>query len=987
VGNSATLSRSTQVADQGVTTFVARNNSGVYSSLYATQICLTAGESPGYGFFGVPINDFAADKDPSAPTTALKMAGTAGKIKPGARIAFDFVNGAKTTTVLSGTLVQYVHCIHEDSVIGLVFDDKWLMSKVTVFGRATYDPRNGRYFFDAGAKCIFNELGFPNCVDTPYGPRFAPFHRFGWRLNDTEEPSIGAATERARSWTVADIMEYLREMHYSSGSQPPGMKEYGNLRVPHWVNWPKSLGHVFGDVRACMDFDLENKSVLQAVAMTLRRAGAYDLICRSTGAGFNSELYVANMNPPTNNTGYSLMLPDYDTSLDVAGLINTSNVIHSGYINESIINFSDNVTICGDPVVLERFMTTAYTGSEVDGMPTESLYGIEPAWDRGDGVLIDQNPAVNSDEWKVLDYVATNGPTKGYKLAWQQALSKWPTVFAEYRVPISSDVFVNTKWAGRANITNPRIRPNLLTGDNNEDANPGNWKPKPIVIEATPTGSNAWYVAARQNELTLTPDGRSFRIEALRDSNDTWYNTTSETYKPYADSDSSHTTPLIKPKHLRMTLAIESEFRITGRATSDPHGTGVRVTDATYTYLNVSSPLNYCEWVRDKSYPIGGTDDMHGGIPVALGGPAVFPDKCTEGNELFTDRINDDATLDGNRLPKNALAKLKFHKRIEYTGQLILANLNPAIHPGLAIQIDGRGTIPVFSVVKTVTFDSALQTTVIDLAAADAEQIYNIPAPGPMKSTVQEKVSKGDPTGDGIGGKEVAANGGSNSGGGGKNYDMNPPESYNQYTDSPSGRVTGAMSGPMPQSSKAPMEQTKKQQMEGDEGAAGGAGAEGLAGGKGATVGTNSNISLRGGSGNVNQNSRINTNGLAGGDKGPDSMKVASGNVFEKPTNLSTGNESVYVGGNQFVPKSQYDPNATNAARKEASLDSRTKQDGGNVVSDETMKNTPSLEDQGRGNLFKAWKDGYVGNTIGDRQIERDKETARQNSREMYGHD
>src|SRR5207249_4901395 len=135
---------------------------------------------------------------------------------------FDFITSGSSAsssshTVMSGTLVQYTHTFADDSAIALCMDDKWLLSKVTVFGRMTYDPLTGRHYFDAAAPCNFNELGYPNCIDSPYGPRFAPAHRFGFKAaqgsEDYSEPSVGSATTRARSWTVQDIFNYLRSLH------------------------------------------------------------------------------------------------------------------------------------------------------------------------------------------------------------------------------------------------------------------------------------------------------------------------------------------------------------------------------------------------------------------------------------------------------------------------------------------------------------------------------------------------------------------------------------------------------------------------------------------------------------------------------------------------------------------------------------------------------------------------------------------------------
>lgn len=730
MGNSVTVTTAEETGDIDASAFVARakadrnSSSSASDARYATQVVLNSGEAPSYGFIGIPINEFG---DEQAPAVALKKSGVVGRIPPNSRVGFDFVNGSKSKTVLTGTLVQYVHVIGEDSAMGLVFDDKWLLGKITVFGRATFDPRTpARYYFDAGTKCVFNELGYPNCLDTPHGPRFAPCHRFGYGKTDFTEPEKGSAQLKARSWTVADIMEYLRDMHYvSDGNQRPRMNvDYGTNVVPHWISWPKGLGNVFNDSRAVMDFDIDNQSLLRAVSMTLRKAGAYDLYCDVQG-DYNSTLKVVNMNPPT-ESGNVLIMPDFDSSYTIADLANSSSVIHSGYINESIINYFHETTIVGDPVCVERFVTTARSAdtTTITGMPTASLGGLEPAWDRGFSgstpIPIGTPAAEDSDEWEFLNYIQNHPSDANSSISFHQATLLWPEVFALYRVPLDYNVWQGTKWDGYHNQTYARIRPALLTGDNQNSGNPANWLPKPVVVEfESEKNTGVWDLAQRFNSLELLPDGRAIRFESLRDSKQTWLTDTGSAYEANVDGSK------MQPCHIRLSCVMESDWLITGRATNDPNGTGARVGGDVYTYLTVAGPLQYIEWLRYKSHPNGGNSDMGGGIPVAND---VFADKATDENELFSDR-----SAQTGSLPRHATVRQKDVRRVEYTGQLVQQCLNPSLRPGMAVSLEGADLINVFSVIKSVTYDAATQTTIIDLACADSHHIYDIPVPGVAK--------------------------------------------------------------------------------------------------------------------------------------------------------------------------------------------------------------------------------------------------------------
>jgi hypothetical protein len=127
--------------------------------------------------------------------------------------------------------------------------------------------------------------------------------------------------------------------------------------------------------------------------------------------------------------------------------------------------------------------------------------------------------------------------------------------------------------------------------------------------------------------------------------------------------------------------------------------------------------MDYVDWERFHSYPNG---TLSGDDPVTK-----YPDAAGVGRELFTDRTNPTT----GRLPNHARARLKDVRRIEFTGQLTISRWNPSIEPGQQVYVEGGGITPV-GVVRSITFDSNQQTQTLELCAADARQIYDVPIGG-----------------------------------------------------------------------------------------------------------------------------------------------------------------------------------------------------------------------------------------------------------------
>jgi len=178
----------------------------------AEKIVLQAGPEPSYAIVTIPLKDGIGDED----AFSVAFQSIARGVKMNTRCTITHVHNGKSTALLSGTITDIQNSM-QDSLIITVQDDRYLLEKVTVFGQIQHDPsvgESGHTAFVASEPCVFNMFGFPNCIDTPHGPRFSPTIRWGWSAGGTAEPAPGSASQRARSWRTYDIAHYLRSAHY-----------------------------------------------------------------------------------------------------------------------------------------------------------------------------------------------------------------------------------------------------------------------------------------------------------------------------------------------------------------------------------------------------------------------------------------------------------------------------------------------------------------------------------------------------------------------------------------------------------------------------------------------------------------------------------------------------------------------------------------------------------------------------------------------------
>lgn len=729
---------------------------------------LSAGGSPSYAFIPMPVRGWGPGAwDEVAPTVALQRGGPAGalKLRTKCRVYAEYNTGTNIyrVPVMNGWVVKHSHQGGEDSVITEVWDAKWILSKYTIKGRLCWDPSTNRVYWDLTSPKIYNALGYPDCLDHPQlGPVFAPCHRFGYKndfdttnpaaenaLDDTTEPARGAAQTRARSWTCYDALldNYNTFAPSSGGNRPPFPVDIGNTSLPDDIVWPQGMGSIFGADRTLKAFSLEGYGLGDGIQAILRKAGAYDLYVEPRADG-KSILTVLDMNPKS-FTGLLLQTPEYAAS-HVGIAVNAANIVKNWKVDESFINGFDEVVIAGDGPAREGMVSTYDT--------TSGAGADAPQGDSGPGLLFLEPAWSATDEFAFKQYIARYGNTQQ---AFESACKRWPLVYCAYRIRLGANVWDGTKWAGMQQGGYSRLEPFQLTGYQQDSANPRNWTPREIIVEyldrfddnydptndvalnpPEPDPEDIWHEAARFDNLTLSADGTMVILGGLRQQlvgNGSYTYVCQQTHKPEDDTQASdlnnnaYAGALMRKRHIRIQLAIKANFPLTalagrgGAKADDPNRIYDRVEKKTrFTWLVCSPDGDYVEYLRhEDSRPIGEANcsEINDG-----GGRRAFPTKATEGNELFTDRVNNTT----GRMPNHAIARLKDVKRVEISATLEIEQLVAAHRPGMSITLEGADTIAVFGVSKTVILRSSPksneegQTTLI-IEPPDSSAIYDAP--------------------------------------------------------------------------------------------------------------------------------------------------------------------------------------------------------------------------------------------------------------------
>ena len=719
MGNSADLSVAGAVdvgADLYVATFHCgqgdKSESGTGSiatvARIADRIQIQAGEEPSYAIVQIPMDSWP-DED------AMAVAGVKGgpldriKLNSRASITHQSIAGV-AVQILTGSVFRIGHDLGQDAGVIAIIDDRWLLSKVYCFGQHQYDYSEEKFYFVAADELIFNQGGWPNCIDSPKGPRFTPSPRYGWTAADTEEDPPGEATSKARSWRVSDAMKYLRAVHYESAAESgitPFRRNYGKKMVNDLlVIWPKQLGQSLSvkngtnrAERVLHDFRLEGLTLLQSMVLLGKRSGPFELYCGPSGDEAGAM-----------NRGKLSFISYEKTASSGAGIEHTGirggdlttaiayNSVQRGNLGEDIKDHFHEVIVLGDPPCVETLLQT--------NIDTPASATLSPAW-----------TAAQETAWRA--YINTNGKNRK---AFEEACLLYPLVYAGYSMVAPTinpgfNPWTATKWEAQwknRQRFRQKFRATLLTAINSAE-NPSNFMPREMPVEYSINDRVTWVTAQYYSNLQLSYDRTTIMLTALRD------NPVSQTWK------GSLALPLaIEAADIRLTAVIEADWRTTGvcGVGVDENKTEGRVyTDggqhAIFSYLATTKSGDFIEWLRQGAYPVGQLiPAATRGSPTVVGSAYDFTDKALKGKELFTDApfggAGDNTGITG-RIVEHAIARQRGLRRIKGGGQVVYKQFEAGFLPGARFSgvLDGMDVGA--GVVRSMTLEANAQDCMLEI--------------------------------------------------------------------------------------------------------------------------------------------------------------------------------------------------------------------------------------------------------------------------------
>lgn len=705
---------------------------------YCSNVVSCFGDNPSYAMVGIPAKEIfqTGTWDQTGPN-ALSNNGGAKKIKLLARCSVGYLEGGLKTVLMNGWVVYETHHLREDSITVAIFDDRHIMTKYTNFGRMRYEPGSsgGAHVFisNPSDKQVFNEGGHGNCIDTPFGPRFSPGHRYGHLANGlddgADEAEPGSSTSKARKWTVKDIIGYLRDMFYDTGRRPPLGQDFGPMELPmQYIKWPKGLGANIVENRTPRDLDLDGLDLLTALRRVVQYAGPYDIHMEPINEK-ESELKVIDF-ALKNNSGSMLYTARY-LGATIDECMNNPCIVWDGWVKESALQtFSGGSAVMGDAPATELMASTDSDATSANAQGTAPAY-LERGWTTAEETLF--------KSLTVAGALSTTPDAKSFNLTAQ----RYPNVFSWYKLSALKNPFGTTKWATYSQAGSLRIKAHQLTSYNSTATNPLGMVPREIIIEyklepeeysgmsPEDQAGGYWKFAGRYSELQLSPDGRYVQVPGLRDTQKTyhtWAGGPPRVYQNYYDGQ------YMTARHIRIQLAAESNHCLVARSGAndkDPSGTLSRMdTNAPKNAFQVRSrPMDYIDWTRTGySMPVG-----RGGLTTSqfntLTGAGGFSAKQTAGNELFTDHIGDNDITNGkNRLARHADIHVKNYKKLNYEGVLIIKQLTPVWRVGMQISVETQNTIcKVGGIIRCVIWSASGQTTSVEFGPNEPSAIWDGP--------------------------------------------------------------------------------------------------------------------------------------------------------------------------------------------------------------------------------------------------------------------
>ena len=451
-------------------------------------------------------------------------------------------------------------------------------------GGLTRYPK-GDYYIKTNHPGIFNEGGQPNCIDTPYGPVFAPYPWYGRAPGEKVGSTPMPETRwKVRHWRICDIPDYLRIvfMQRSSDFGPGAQLKFprdlqGVDGVDPWSQeliWPKNLASSMlsdQELRGGADQVRENVQGLGATArainfrfgdgFTYHLKAALDRVCESVGR-------------------YGIFCKPVDLGRSELSIVPMGWTVNqgAGVAGARVTQFTDSTvqwpklmlvqlqrdgrgtfskcTIAGDSVFVERRVT--YSKCEEGWGPFDEKYTLLPAWS------IEQE-----DAWylyikdNISSYVSNHGYALGRTLAFEAANAKYPQVFAAYFIARDFDYLEGTKYATSAirMPVSPRVLSHILTYL--QDYGSGVMLRRipllpQVEVMYAPAGNYRWSPETALDGITVDTQGRIYlptlRALSFADPNrGSFTGTIRQT--PMMQRSDFHARPI------RITFAIETDFR------------------------------------------------------------------------------------------------------------------------------------------------------------------------------------------------------------------------------------------------------------------------------------------------------------------------------------------------------------------------------------------------------------------------------------------
>ena len=686
---------------------VPNSSGGSTLTRWATDVVLVSGESPSYAFFSIPqiALEEIAGKVAAAYASAPKLY---------TRARVFYIEDKRKFPLMVGSIARYQHDIGGDSTVGMIQDDRLLLSKCTVFGRVKSDPQakeeDQTAWFDAADPLVFEPL---SCIDTDYGPLFAPMYKYGHNfMSSTEIPLPGQAKKAARNWRCVDAWNYLRNVYGSGNRCALNFDGYGNIKMTKNVIWEDGLCDSINWERWCSGLELENDSLILAMEKICRNAGPYSVYMEPSG--WKGTLRVTDMSGRKGTA--SLYLPRYYPNSTVGQLMSDPNAIRGGNLVENATSYFHGVTIVGDPPSVERVF---------DCQPAETEVYSQ-------GV----NGWSDDDEEGFRQVVIDGGNTKDSFLS---ACDQYPNVFCLYRInAMKGKIFPSGSTYEKFQPNwYVKVKAHLLSSKtanidgaqqtNSGAGNPADWFPLEIPVEMgnnTDPGAIVWKVCDRLDGLSISADRSMILLDGLRRRGAehlTWR---------VNEGDGPFYGPNMMGNIIRMTVAMEGDCRIAKNSRLDPCKTSNRVrNDEEYDWTAVSKPGEYVHWERWNSHPYS----------IETEGKAEFQvaDKLGA-NALFSDLT---------RLERHVAARLRDVKRVSFSGEMIISRLNPSLKPGMAVDI--RGSVLEDgdnggAIIQSWSYSALDQQQVVQLASDDRQRIYDVPTGAAKSYSAPPPLNKSD---------------------------------------------------------------------------------------------------------------------------------------------------------------------------------------------------------------------------------------------------